>query len=106
MIEKRTVLNQIEVLPSGIVQVRFAKQLVEDGKVIAHEWHRTAIEPGVDVHAQMRAVNAHLVQIGAVPVAEYADLTAHVSLAHTPEKVAAFRAAAEDRARAAGKPAP
>lgn len=106
MIERVTVVDQVEVRPDGIVQVRLAKLLVENGVVIGRAWHRTVIEPGTPVDAQMGEVNRHLVEMGESAVADYKLLREHVALAHTPERVAAFRAAKAMREKQArgGKP--
>lgn len=64
MIEKQTVLDQIEITRSGAVQLRFALLLVEDGNEIDSRWHRTIIEPGQDIDQQIKLVNAHLAQMG------------------------------------------
>ena len=60
MISKNTVVDQIEVIRNGIIQVRIALEFVENGVVLSSRWHRTAIEVGGDVDAQMAAVNAHI----------------------------------------------
>lgn len=91
MIEKKTSLDRIEVLADGTVQVRFQKQIVEDGNVIFAEPHRTIFPPGSDVDRQMMAVNLDLEAMGFPPVYDYPTLSAHVALAHTKETVAAYR---------------
>ena len=68
MLEKRTVLSQIEVPVGGAIQVRLEKQVVEDGVVLAKEYHRTVIEPGTEPEDQMAAVNEHLKTMGCAPV--------------------------------------
>ena len=68
MITKRTVISQIEVTEIGHLQIRFAKQIVEDGKVLMSEYHRTAVECGGSIDAQMVAVNNNLVEMGCMPV--------------------------------------
>ena len=67
-ITKRTVINQIEVTEPGHLQIRLSKQIVEDGVVLMSEYHRTSVECGGDVAAQMAAVNAHLTQMGCAAV--------------------------------------
>lgn len=96
MLEKKTVLNQVEILPSGVVQVRFEKLIVEAGKVLRSEWHRTTIEPGVDVDEQIAVVNGHLAALGEAPVEDYQLAKDHAKVAHTPERVKKFR---DERAR-------
>lgn len=93
MLTKRTVVSQIEITEAGIVQLRLAKQVVEDGVVLAQEYHRTAFEPGESVEDTMALVNKNLksqgcelVDTGAV--ARVKRLTAEV---HTPAVVAAYR---------------
>lgn len=94
MIEKRTVVDQIEVTRSQYVQLRIGLLIVDDGVEVDCKWHRTAIEPGGDVDRQMAVVNAHLKGMGKVPVGaeDIARVRQVVAAVHTPEAVAAFRA--------------
>ncbi len=97
MIEQRTIIDQIEITHGGVIQIRFAKQIVDGDTVLASEWHRSSIEPGGDPAAQMAAVNSHLTQMGRLPVSDKDSLLGLlpqiVALVHTPEVVKAFRAA-------------
>ena len=68
MILKQTVVDQIEVTHTNSLQIKIGLWLVEDGKIISQKWHRTMVEQGGDVDAQMQAVNNHLVQMGEQPV--------------------------------------
>ena len=60
MIERKTVLDQPELHRSGLLQIRMALLLVEDGVEISCKWHRTAIDLDGDVQVQMDFVNADL----------------------------------------------
>lgn len=95
MIGKQTVLNQIEITSSGVVQIRLGLLLVEDGKEIDCKWHRSMIEPGGDIDAQMNAVNADLERMGRLPVGteDIARIKAHAGVAWTPEVLEAWNAA-------------
>jgi hypothetical protein len=67
---KQTVIDQIEIVRDGTIQVRLAKEIVDDdGTVISAVWHRTILPPGLDVDEQMRQVNEHLIQMGWAGVA-------------------------------------
>ena len=68
MIEQKTIIDQIEILRTGHVQIRFGLLLIEDGKEIDCKWHRTSVAPGGNLDAQIAAVNAHLAQMGRAPV--------------------------------------
>lgn len=49
MINKKTVIDSIEILPTGRVQARFAMFLEEDGNVIGEpKYHRMGVDPGQD----------------------------------------------------------
>lgn len=93
MIEKKTVVDQIEIARDGTVQIRFGLLLIEDGNEIDCKWHRTALPPGTDVDAQIAAVNAHLGSMGkqSVETGRIALLKDVVALVHTPEAVSAYR---------------
>lgn len=82
--ELRTIIDQIEVRPgSGDVQVRFLKQVVNNGgTVVVQEPHRTRFVAGGDVDAQMAAVNQHLEAMGYPAVTDYSSIAAHCALAH------------------------
>ena len=43
MLTEQTIIDKLEVLPSGDVQVREANQVVKDGAVIASQFHRRVI---------------------------------------------------------------
>lgn len=104
MIEKRTVIDQIEATRSGVLFLQFDKQIVEDGRVLSSEPHRTPLEPGVSLDAQMAAVNVHLVQMGfpSLEAAEVERARRIVDAEHRPAVVTAFRefATAADTLRA------
>ena len=93
MIEKKTLVDQIEITRSGILQIRFGLLIVEDGKELATQWHRTTIAPGVDVDAQIAAVNVHLAQMAQAPcpVEETARVKAIAQVVHTPDVVQKFK---------------
>lgn len=60
--EKRTVIDQIEVTRDGYLNLRMAKEVIDDDgeTVISSGWHRTTMPPGHDIDAQMAVVNKHL----------------------------------------------
>ena len=68
--EKRTIVDQIEVTREGHLQIRMRKQIV-DGDT-AHEmgYHRTSVEPGGDCEKQLEMVNEHLEVMGHATVAD------------------------------------
>lgn len=46
MLEKLTVVDKVEVVENGTVQVRTATRILEDGKVISSSFHRHVVPPG------------------------------------------------------------
>lgn len=114
MLEKKTVIERIEIMAGGSIQVRFAKLIVEGEKVISHQWHRCAFDPGTDVDAVLAAVNNHLEQMGEARCEETTTplstitpqiLRETVSRIHTPELIQKYK---DERARqeAAMRPPP
>lgn len=99
MIERKVILDQIEITRSGHVQVRMLKAVVDNGKIVASEYHRTVVEPGADPDARLAAVNASLATMDTpwppVAVVEWQRVRQHCTVAHTPEVVAAHKAALE-----------
>lgn len=57
-IEKVTIVDRIEVLEDGCVQVRTRMSILEDGKQIGGSYHRHVIAPGDDYSAEDARVQA------------------------------------------------
>ena len=89
---KQLIIDQIEVTQNGTIQIRMHK-LSSDGDMLGN--HRTSIEPGGDIAAQIAAVNNHMAteNFAAIPAADVVKLTAICNAAWTPEVIAAYQAA-------------
>ena len=72
-LEKQIVVDQIEVLESGVVQVRTATRIAEDGTVLSSSLHRHVVAPGDDYSGQDAKVQAIC------------------AVVHTPEVIAAYK---------------
>ena len=72
---KQTVIDKIEVLENGCVQVRAANRVIEDGNVISQSFHRHVVAPGADYSS------------------EDARVQAICAAMHTPEVIEAYKAA-------------
>ena len=57
-LNKIQVVDRIEVLESGVVQVRTATKIMEDGKQISATFHRHVSAPGGDYSAETDRVKA------------------------------------------------
>jgi len=57
-LEKVSVVDSIEVLENGCVQVRTASRVVEDGAVLSQSFHRHVVAPGDDYSGQDSRVQA------------------------------------------------
>ena len=79
MLEKVTTADLIEILENGTLQVRTKTAILEDGKQISGTFHRHVIAPGADVSAEDAKVQAIAASI------------------HTPEVIAAYVAAQNER---------
>lgn len=75
MLEKIEIVDRIEVLENGCVQVRTKTTIMEDGKQISGVFHRHVVAPGDDYSA------------------EDAKVQAICAAVHTPEVIAAYQAA-------------
>lgn len=63
MIQEKTIIDQIELLTCGRVQLRIHKLVTNGDNVLAQSSpHRTAFDPSTPVEAQLAAVNANLVK--------------------------------------------
>ena len=98
MIEKRTVVDQIEITRRGHIQIRFGLLLVENGVEISCRWHRTVIEPGGSVEAMVAAVDAGLAAMNAARIdrADPPTIKSVCQLVHTPDMVEKHRAAVRE----------
>ena len=83
-LEKQIVVDKIEVVEVGVVQVRTATRIVEDGKVISTSYHRHCISPGEDYSAECDKVKAIC------------------AATHTPEVVSAYQAMLAEQANRIG----
>lgn len=83
-----------------VVQIRFTEQTLNDaGEVIATRHHRTSVEPGESLAAIMPHVERHMAELGfpPAPAERITSLGGVIAQAHTPERVAKFKA---ERAKA------
>lgn len=74
-LEKVIIVDRIEVIENGSVQVRTATRIIEDGKQISSTFHRHIVAPGDDYSN------------------EDARVQAICAATHTPEVIAAYQAA-------------
>jgi hypothetical protein len=58
MLEKVIIVDRIEVIESGVVQVRTKTAIMEDGKQISGTFHRHVVVPGADYSAEDSKVQA------------------------------------------------
>ena len=58
MLEKIVTVDRIEVVESGIVQVRTKTAIMEDNKQISGTFHRHVVAPGDDYSAENAKVQA------------------------------------------------
>ena len=77
MLTETKVIDKIEVLESGVVQVREATRILKDGEQIAQTFHRWSLTPGQDISDQASNVQAI------------------ANAAWTPEVIAAYQARVE-----------
>ena len=75
MLEKQIVVDLIEVVENGCVQVRTCTRIIEDGKQISGTFHRHVVAPGDNYSA------------------EDAKVQAICAAVHTPEVIAAYKLA-------------
>ena len=76
-LDKQTKIDRVEIVENGIVQVRQATIITEDGKQISRTFHRWCIAPGEDYSTQEQQVQ---------------DIC---KVTHTPEVIAAYQAQLE-----------
>jgi hypothetical protein len=79
-LEKVIVIDRIEVLENGSVQIRTRTSIIEDGKQISGSFHRHVVVPGDDYRA------------------EDAKVQAICAAVHTADVVAAYQAAQAEKA--------
>jgi len=72
-----TIVDSIDVLPNGLIQVRKANRVFRDEVEISKSYHRHVVAPGDDLSKE----DSRVAEIGAV--------------VHTAEVIAAYKAAQE-----------
>lgn len=75
MLTKTNIVDKIETLENGCVQVRTAIRVMEDGAILSQSFHRHVIAPGQDYSEEDERVKAICAAV------------------HTPEVIAAYEAA-------------
>lgn len=55
-LEKLVVIDKIEVLEDGQIQIRQATKIMEDGKEISKTYHRWVLAPGQEITDQTQKV--------------------------------------------------
>ena len=58
MLTKEVVIDKIEALESGFVQVRKVTRIIEDGVELSRSYHRWALSPGQNIADQETRVQA------------------------------------------------
>jgi hypothetical protein len=76
-LDKQVLIDRIEVVENGTVQVRQATIITEDGNQVSRTYHRWCITPGEDYSTQEQQVQ---------------DIC---KVTHTPEVIAAYQALLE-----------
>jgi hypothetical protein len=76
-LEKQTVVDLVEALENGTVQVRTATKIIDDGVEVNRTFHRHIVVPGQDYSQEDAKVQAICAAI------------------HTPDVIAAYEAAQE-----------
>lgn len=71
---KEVVIDKVEVLENGVIQLREVTRIIEDGVQLSSSYHRSVLNPGSDISHQPSNVQAI------------------VSAAWTPEIIAAYEA--------------
>jgi len=76
MLEKQVVIDKVEVLETGVIQVREAVRIVEDGKLLSQSYRRWCVAPGDSLDGQPeRVVNAAKALWNQKTVDDYYTLT-------------------------------
>lgn len=84
---KKSIVDQIEILGSGVVQVRTSTQILENSKVLSSSLHRHIVVPGDDYSDQDAKVQAICAAAHTADVIA-AYQAAQAALAPAPESVA------------------
>jgi hypothetical protein len=58
MLEEIKLIDRIEVVEYGVVQVRESSTILKDGEQIAKTFHRWVLTPGMDISNQPSSVQA------------------------------------------------
>lgn len=70
MIERKTVLDKIEINRDGSISLRLGLLLVEGDNEIACNWHRVNLPSETDIGIFLNEVNQNLIARGEKPISE------------------------------------
>lgn len=85
-LSKEVVIDKIEVVENGIIQVRQVTRIMEDGQQLSSSYHRWSLTPGQDVSDQPANVQAIAAAAWTEEVvAAYVAAQEAAALARTPE---------------------
>lgn len=82
MIEKKTVINKIEIERDGVIQIRIGLLLIEDGTEINAKWLRTTLAPTNDPDVVLGQVSVFLADQN-YPAIESDDVVRLMAVAST-----------------------
>ena len=94
MLTKQTILNQIEITESGVIQLRFAFKVLDGTEELSSAWHRTAIEPGVVIDLVISSLNQTFAAMNKEPIgqSDIDKLKTISSSLWTPDFIIAYKA--------------
>lgn len=93
MLEKKTILSQIECTSTGVIGIRLKKVIMDGDLEISSEYHRTTLAPGGSLDAQIAAVNDNLKNAygyPAIAVATVERIRRIVAVEHTADVISEY----------------
>ena len=88
-----TNVDKIEIQSTGVVRVRFRKEVLKDGAVLSYEYHSVTLAPGDDTDTAFSVLNVNLLasDAAAITAASWAAVVAQCTAAWTDDVVAAYK---------------
>ena len=80
MLEKQIVVDLIETIENGAVQVRTCTRIIEDGKQLSSTFHRHVVAPGNDYSAEDAKVQAICAAVHTADVIEAYKLAQQIQI--------------------------
>lgn len=92
--KKQTIINNINILASGRIEIFFSRQILDDdGSILATMPHAEFLEPGDDIDEKMSRINQHMETLKSASILpdDIIQIQSLADIVQTEEKIDIYR---------------